>query len=87
LVTLWIPKEVFAPVFHAMAANPGVLKVIDYMNEWGLVLIGFRTCFRNIYAFGYLGGYVTPGILLLVSSAFCGVELRLAKRRKLFYCG
>ncbi len=33
-------KGIFAPLFYAMAANPTILKVIDYMNEWGLVLIG-----------------------------------------------
>lgn len=33
-------KGIFAPLFYAMASNPTILKVIDYMNEWGLVLIG-----------------------------------------------
>jgi len=29
-----------APVFHAMAATPWVLKTVDQMNMWGLTLIG-----------------------------------------------
>jgi thiosulfate dehydrogenase (quinone) large subunit len=30
----------FAPTFKAMAASSGVLVVIDYLNIWGLILIG-----------------------------------------------
>jgi len=33
-------KGLFAPLFHAMAANQGVLKMVAILNEWGLVLIG-----------------------------------------------
>jgi thiosulfate dehydrogenase [quinone] large subunit len=33
-------KGLFAPLFQAMAANPGVLKTVAILNEWGLVLIG-----------------------------------------------
>jgi thiosulfate dehydrogenase [quinone] large subunit len=30
----------FAPVFKAMASNPTLLHIIDYLNIWGLILIG-----------------------------------------------
>ena len=30
----------FSSIFKAMASNPTVLSIVDYMNEWGLVLIG-----------------------------------------------
>ena len=33
-------KGIFAPFFHALAANPSVLKTIAILNEWGLILIG-----------------------------------------------
>lgn len=33
-------KGLFAPVFHSMAASQGVMPVVDFLNEWGLVLIG-----------------------------------------------
>jgi len=33
-------KGIFAPLFHALAADPMVLKVVAILNEWGLVLIG-----------------------------------------------
>jgi thiosulfate dehydrogenase (quinone) large subunit len=33
-------KGMFAPLYHAMAANPSVLKSVAFLNEWGLILIG-----------------------------------------------
>lgn len=33
-------KGFLAPLYRSIAANPDVLKVVDLLNEWGLVLIG-----------------------------------------------
>lgn len=33
-------KGFLAPIYQSMASNPGILKFVDFMNEWGLVLIG-----------------------------------------------
>ncbi len=33
-------KWIFADIFHKMAASPEVMKVVDFMNIWGLILIG-----------------------------------------------
>ncbi len=33
-------KGIFAGMFHSMAGNPDLLKVIDFLNVWGLLLIG-----------------------------------------------
>jgi uncharacterized membrane protein YphA (DoxX/SURF4 family) len=30
----------FSPIFKAMAANPGIMSVVDVLNTWGLLLIG-----------------------------------------------
>lgn len=30
----------FAPMFKAMAASPGLMEVVNFLNIWGLVLIG-----------------------------------------------
>ena len=31
---------IFAGLFHWMGSSPGVLKVVDFLNIWGLILIG-----------------------------------------------
>jgi thiosulfate dehydrogenase (quinone) large subunit len=33
-------KGIFASLFHGMASNPGILSVVSFLNEWGLILIG-----------------------------------------------
>lgn len=33
-------KGIFAGMFHSLAGNPDLLKVMDFLNVWGLVLIG-----------------------------------------------
>ncbi|MCF8346433.1 MAG: DoxX family membrane protein [Bacteroidales bacterium] len=33
-------KGWFAGVFHSIAANPDVLQVADFLNIWGLILVG-----------------------------------------------
>jgi thiosulfate dehydrogenase [quinone] large subunit len=39
----------FAPVFKAMASNPTLLLIIDYINIWGLILIGI-SLFIGLFA-------------------------------------
>ena len=31
---------IFADLFHQMASSPGIMKVVDFLNIWGLILIG-----------------------------------------------
>ena len=33
-------KGLFAGVFHSIAANPALLNIMDFINMWGLALIG-----------------------------------------------
>lgn len=33
-------KGFLAPVFRTIASDPGILRLVDFLNEWGLVLIG-----------------------------------------------
>lgn len=33
-------RWIFSDVFHQMASSPSIMKVVDFMNIWGLVLIG-----------------------------------------------
>ena len=33
-------KWIFAGLFHWMASSPDILKVVDFLNIWGLILIG-----------------------------------------------
>ncbi|MDZ7345660.1 MAG: DoxX subfamily, partial [candidate division KSB1 bacterium] len=37
---LSVSSWIFAPIFRRMAATPSVLVVVDFLNIWGLILIG-----------------------------------------------
>ena len=39
----------FAPAFKAMGSNPALLQIIDYLNIWGLILIGI-SLFIGLFA-------------------------------------
>lgn len=34
-------KWIFAGMFHSLASSQGVINVVDFLNVWGLILIGF----------------------------------------------
>ena len=51
----------FAPLFHAMGSNPLMMKIIDPVNMWGLILIGF-SLFTGLFA----RPFKLFGILLLL---------------------
>ena len=44
----------FAPIFQKLASSQGTLNVVNFLNEWGLVLIGLGLivgCFTRIATF------------------------------------
>ena len=53
-------RGAFSGIFHAMASNPGILDVINFLNMWGLILIG-AGLFMGLFA----RTAVMAGILLL----------------------
>ncbi len=53
-------KWIFSGFFYALAANQGVLSVVDFLNVWGLILVGLGLilgCFSRVASLG--------GVLLL----------------------
>ncbi|MCP3928411.1 MAG: DoxX family membrane protein [Bacteroidetes bacterium] len=69
LVKLWNPgwssggflmdsQGLFAGFFHNLAANPSVLKVVDLLNVWGLVLIGLALILGVFTRFATICGII-----------------------------
>ena len=77
-------KGVFAPVFYAMAANPGVLKVIDYMNEWGLVLIGLGLVLGIFTRLATWAGMLLLAFYYLSHPPFVGLNYALPSEGSYF---
>ncbi|MEI6141303.1 MAG: DoxX family protein [Mariniphaga sp.] len=49
-------KWVFAPVFHWMAGNTAVISMVDFMNIWGLILVGLGLMAGLLTRWASLGG-------------------------------
>ncbi len=63
-------KWIFSGLFQSIVANPTVLKIVDFLNEWGLIAIGL----------GLIAGFLTEiatiaGIVLLVLYYFANPPL------------
>ncbi|MBN1999122.1 DoxX family protein, partial [candidate division KSB1 bacterium] len=71
---LEVSNWIFAPVFHWMAANPGVLAVVDFLNVWGLILIGLSLMLGLFSRVGAFAGLVLLAFYYLSNPPFVGLE-------------
>ncbi|MCF8225960.1 MAG: DoxX family membrane protein [Bacteroidales bacterium] len=46
----------FSGLFHAIAGNTGLLEIIDFLNIWGLILIGLALLLGLFTRIAYYGG-------------------------------
>lgn len=51
-------KWIFAPLFSAMANNPSVVAVVDFMNIWGMILVGLGLILGLFSRWASLGGAI-----------------------------
>jgi uncharacterized membrane protein YphA (DoxX/SURF4 family) len=49
-------KWIFAPLFNAMAENPSVVGVVDFINIWGMILVGLGLMLGLLTRWAAAGG-------------------------------
>ena len=64
----------FANLFYKMAANPSVLQVIDFMNIWGLILVGLGLLLGIFTRLACIGGILLLLLYFLSHPALIGVK-------------
>ena len=67
-------KGLFGGMFHAMAGNAGVLNVMDFLNVWGLVLIGAGLIVGLFTRVAAISGIVLLAFYYLSHPAIIGVS-------------
>jgi thiosulfate dehydrogenase [quinone] large subunit len=88
VVKLWNPnwsasgylldsKGLFAGIFHAMAENATVLSIVDFLNVWGLVLVGLGLILGLGTRWATIGGIVLIGMYFLSHPPLIGVKYAL----------
>lgn len=51
-------KWIFADMFHSMASSPGVMNIVDFLNVWGLILIGLSLFIGLLVRWSSIAGAV-----------------------------
>ena len=67
-------KGLFEGMFHAIAGNAAVLNVMDFLNVWGLVLIGAGLILGLFTRIAAIAGIVLLGFYYLSHPAIIGVS-------------
>lgn len=63
----------FASFFKSIAANPGALDFINFLNQWALVLIGLSLILGLFSRWASLGGILLVGLYYFASPPFIGL--------------
>jgi len=71
---LMVSKWVFAPVFQWMASTPAVLATVNFLNVWGLVLIGLGLMFGALTRIAGVAGIVLLGLYYFANPPFIGMD-------------
>ena len=64
----------FADWFQGLSANPGVLAAVDYLNQWGLLLIGLALVLGVLVRTASWAGFTLLALYYLAAPPFPGLE-------------
>ncbi len=67
-------KWIFSGFFHSLASNPGVLAAVDFLNVWGLILIGLGLILGSFVRIASLGGILLLAFYYLSHPPFLNLE-------------
>jgi len=68
---------IFSGLFNAMAASPGVLAVVDFLNVWGLILVGLGLILGSFTRLAAIGGMILMAFYYLSHPPFPGLTYAL----------
>ena len=67
----------FSSMFHSMAGNQSVLNCVNFLNEWGLVLVGLGLILGCLTRVACIGGIAMLCFYFLSHPPFIGSEYML----------
>jgi thiosulfate dehydrogenase [quinone] large subunit len=67
-------KGIFAGLFYELASNPSILKIVDLLNGWGLVLIGLCLMIGFLEKIASISGIILIGLYYLSHPPFLGLD-------------
>lgn len=71
---LSLSRWIFAPIFGWMASTPSVLAIVNFLNIWGLILIGLALMLGIFTRFAALAGALLIGLYYVSNPPFVGLD-------------
>ena len=70
-------KWIFASLFHSIAQNPVALQTVDFLNEWGLIIIGLTLLLGFLTRYSAIAGMLLLGLYYVANPPFIGTDFGL----------
>ena len=70
-------QGIFASVFYSFTRSPDVLKITDFLNEWGLVLIGLGLILGGLTRIACYAGMLLLAFYYLSHPPFIGIKFAM----------
>ena len=67
-------KGIFAGIFESIAMNPGALSVVDFLNAWGLSLVGLGLILGLFTQLATIGGIALLAFYYLSHPPLIGID-------------
>ncbi len=71
---LSVSKWIFAPFFQWIAATPTVLAIVDFLNIWGLILVGLGLMFGALTRTAAFFAMILLSLYYLANPPFIGMD-------------
>jgi uncharacterized membrane protein YphA (DoxX/SURF4 family) len=71
---LSVSKWIFADFFQGIAANPRILEIVDFLNIWGLILIGLALFFGVLSRVASAFGIILLSLYYVANPPFLGMD-------------
>jgi uncharacterized membrane protein YphA (DoxX/SURF4 family) len=71
---LSVSKWIFADFFQGLAANPKALEIVDFLNIWGLILIGLSLFFGILTRYSSAFGIIMLSLYYVANPPFLGMD-------------
>ena len=67
-------KWIFTDFFQGIAANPVALEIVDFLNIWGLILIGLSLFFGILTRYSCFFGIIMLSLYYIANPPFLGMD-------------
>ncbi len=71
---LSVSKWIFADFFQGIATNPVALEIVDFLNIWGLILIGLSLFFGILVRYSSAFGIIMLALYYVANPPFLGMD-------------